>query len=533
MTRALTQRVLVSLVCLNIVLCSVSSNSYLHFLQDCKDTKPLGLITGDIQDWQISASSTYPSNWDPACHERYGRVYQPNGVAWCAKHKSSSEWLQVDLGLASKVTGLMTQGRGDGIEWVSTYLVSYSLDAFHWQYVSDQYGNQKIFDGNSNSYTVKLSYLDKPFLARYVKFHTVTWNRHPSMRVEIIGCQVCSSPIALPPYSKISASSERNQATGSNCQADDGYIITNKGWCARENDNNQWLQVDIGPPALVTGLVTKGRGEAGKQHWVTRFRVSYSNDTTTWHFYTDSSYQEIKEFGGNVDKDTARYHYLSFPFIARFVRFHPLEWNKSIGMRAGLVGCSYQGQCGPGFVEIVNQTPCVENLAYKKSSWINNKRQYKRHVRSQWLRGHASRAVDGDVSHALESCTVLDNFYVDKPTWMVDLGQRVQVSGVKIATWQGQDQELRNAYRDYMYNLDKLTIYVDTKNGKQHSATEVPSYNVCGSISRINEAIFQPVLHIQCTVPLKGRFVYIEASGLATRWTRLFSAILCEVMIYE
>jgi len=70
---------------------------------DCESNGPLGLITSRVEDWQITASSTYPSNWDAGCHQRYARVYQPNGVAWCAKHKSSSEWLQVDLGVPAKV----------------------------------------------------------------------------------------------------------------------------------------------------------------------------------------------------------------------------------------------------------------------------------------------------------------------------------------------------------------------------------------------------------------------------------------------
>lgn len=61
------------------------------------------MISGAIQDWQITASSTYPLEWDKGCHERYGRLYQPNGLGWCAKYKSSSEWLQVDLGVAAKV----------------------------------------------------------------------------------------------------------------------------------------------------------------------------------------------------------------------------------------------------------------------------------------------------------------------------------------------------------------------------------------------------------------------------------------------
>ena len=47
----------------------------------------------------------------------------------------------------------------------------------------------QVFEGNTDSYSVKHSYLDQPVVARFIKFHTVHWNKHPSMRVEIIGCQ--------------------------------------------------------------------------------------------------------------------------------------------------------------------------------------------------------------------------------------------------------------------------------------------------------------------------------------------------------
>lgn len=77
---------------------------------DCDHSVPLGMISGDIQDWQLSASSTYPQEWDKNCHERYARVYQVNGRGWCARYKTSSEWLQVDLGVAAKV-GLQSISR--------------------------------------------------------------------------------------------------------------------------------------------------------------------------------------------------------------------------------------------------------------------------------------------------------------------------------------------------------------------------------------------------------------------------------------
>lgn len=79
-------------------------------------------------------------------------------------------------------------------------------------------------------------------------------------------------------------------------------------------------------------------------------------------------------------------------------------------------------------------------MAYKKESWINNKRQYKRHIRNQWMHGQASRAVDGDYDQTLHSCTILDNFYVEKPIWMVDLGKKTKIAGILIVTWQGKGQ---------------------------------------------------------------------------------------------
>jgi len=39
----------------------------------------------------------------------------------------------------------MTQGRGDGNEWVTSFMVSYStFDINHWRYVTDRYGNRKV-----------------------------------------------------------------------------------------------------------------------------------------------------------------------------------------------------------------------------------------------------------------------------------------------------------------------------------------------------------------------------------------------------
>jgi hypothetical protein len=62
------------------------------------------MTNGDIRDWQITASSTLS---DIDCHEKNARLYQSLDRAWCARHKSDSEWLQIDLGITAKVSNII------------------------------------------------------------------------------------------------------------------------------------------------------------------------------------------------------------------------------------------------------------------------------------------------------------------------------------------------------------------------------------------------------------------------------------------
>ena len=76
-------------------------------------------------------------------------------------------------------------------------------------------------------------------------------------------------------------------------QCDNSYIdwlYLSRDFCSTASE---WLMFDVGPPTLVTGIVTKGRGDSRKQ-WVTRFRISYSNDTSIWYFYKDASHLDAK-----------------------------------------------------------------------------------------------------------------------------------------------------------------------------------------------------------------------------------------------
>jgi len=81
-----------------------------------------------------------------------------------------------------------------------------------------------------------------------------------------------------------------------------------------------------------------------------------------------------------------------------------------------------------------------------------------------------------------------------------------------------------------MYNVDQLMLYADNKAGRgQYDVDD----NICGSVSRFNDALYRPRLHVPCRHPIHARYLYIQARGVADRYSRLFSAVLCEVMVYE
>jgi len=50
-----------------------------------------------------------------------------------------------------------------------------------------------------------------------------------------------------------------------------------------------------------------------------------------------------QEFSGNVNNDKETVQFLRSPIIARYVRIHPVEWRRQIGLRAGLLGCPQTG----------------------------------------------------------------------------------------------------------------------------------------------------------------------------------------------
>ena len=89
---------------------------------------PLGMTTGKIPDFAVTASSMYSVKHAP----KYARLYSLHKggyfSTWSPLRNRVGEWIQVDLGTVVMVTKIATQGRTRWPEWVTAYTLKYSVN---------------------------------------------------------------------------------------------------------------------------------------------------------------------------------------------------------------------------------------------------------------------------------------------------------------------------------------------------------------------------------------------------------------------
>ncbi|XP_060922982.1 neuropilin-2a isoform X1 [Limanda limanda] len=161
----------------------------------CSDLQ--GLLSGLLPDAQISASSSRDMVWNPGTARlvasRSGWFPAP------AQPLAGEQWLQVDLGVATTVRGVITQGaRGgdagsgattDNRAFVRKYKVAHSLNAKEWNFIMDSKTSlPKIFEGNTHYDTPELRHFEET-VAQFVRLYPERWSPAGiGMRVEILGC---------------------------------------------------------------------------------------------------------------------------------------------------------------------------------------------------------------------------------------------------------------------------------------------------------------------------------------------------------
>ena len=65
-------------------------------------------------------------------------------------------------------------------------------------------------------------------------------------------------------------------------------------WCVATNDQNQWLQVDLGTEMMISGVATQGRQAINQ--WVKSYSLSYSLDGRTFYSYQNYKVESFRIF---------------------------------------------------------------------------------------------------------------------------------------------------------------------------------------------------------------------------------------------
>nr|XP_061791038.1 contactin-associated protein-like 4 [Nerophis lumbriciformis] len=124
----------------------------------------------------------------------YAKVNRREGAGgWSPLISDRYQWLEVDLGSRTRITGVATQGRYGSSDWLTAYLLMFSDTGHNWRQhrQKDSFG---ALPGNSNADTVVQYKLEEMVVTRFLRLIPLAWNPNGriGLRLEIYGCHYAS-----------------------------------------------------------------------------------------------------------------------------------------------------------------------------------------------------------------------------------------------------------------------------------------------------------------------------------------------------
>ncbi|XP_032240781.2 uncharacterized protein LOC5515249 isoform X2 [Nematostella vectensis] len=312
-----TQWIALLVASLGVLLCSIVS------CLDCGDN--LGLVSGGIHDYQLSASSYESGEGEPW----YGRLGDSTKKNWCASTQDTNQYLQIDLGPNEhSIMAVATQGAHNYDSWVLTYTMSVSHDGKTWEDYKEG-GSVKVFSGNTDRKSIVKHKLDPAPQAVYVRFQPKTWSGDLCMRVELYGCYVLHAAVGLEDGNIPNANFHSRSGTGYSGR------LNHADGLRPDATHLETFQIDLGPEVqTVTAVATQGAKT--KDEWTKNYTLSYTLDGTVWYKYKELG--EVKIFEGNWDRDTVVTNRLHHNITARYLRFDLYMYYQRPSIRAEVYG---------------------------------------------------------------------------------------------------------------------------------------------------------------------------------------------------
>uniref|UniRef100_A0A8C2MH95 Coagulation factor VIII n=1 Tax=Cricetulus griseus TaxID=10029 RepID=A0A8C2MH95_CRIGR len=319
------------------------STLFLVYSKQCQI--PLGMASGSIKDFQITASGHY-GQWTP----NLARLHHSGSInAWSTKEPFS--WIKVDLLTPMIIHGIKTQGARQKFSslYISQFIIMYSLDGKKWlSYRGNSTGTLMVFFGNVDSSGIKHNSFNPPIIARYIRLHPTHSSIRSTLRMELMGCDLnsCSIPLGMENKvisdTQITASSYFTNMFASWYPSQARLHLQGRtnAWRPQVNDPKEWLQVDLQKTMKVTGIITQGVKSLFTSMFVKEFLISSSQDGHHWTHILHNG--KVKVFRGNQDSSTPMVNSLDPPLLTRYLRIHPQIWEHQIALRLEILGCEAQ-----------------------------------------------------------------------------------------------------------------------------------------------------------------------------------------------
>ncbi|CAL8259626.1 unnamed protein product [Boreogadus saida] len=111
-----------------------------------------------------------------------------------------------------------------------------------------------------------------------------------------------------------------------------GPLVT---WTAEPDDQNPWVELDLGAKRKVTGIITTG----SERFYIESYSLLFRKDRKDWKPYKGALSKEEKVFEAYSDGHPRVLNSLFPPVVARFVQLKPITWEKGASAEIQLLGC--------------------------------------------------------------------------------------------------------------------------------------------------------------------------------------------------
>ncbi|KAK3107420.1 hypothetical protein FSP39_014196 [Pinctada imbricata] len=263
------------------------------------------------------------------------------------------------------------------------------------------------------------------------------------------------------------------------------------GWSSKDNDKHQYIQAQLKSFSTIRGVITQGRNvnpqDGCCKEKVTKYKVSYSVDGTTYKTVKDGNGNDIVYIGNTKDEETPVTNMFGCPIIAKFVRILPMEWTAHISLRFDLIGCQVTtdpyGKCPTGWIERPGSKQCYQ-ISTKDKKGFRQARQ-------------ACKLQQGDLVK-IET--------VQERDWLIQELQRIQTSKLQSGiyqVWIGLSNLPHKDNKDYKWVADGSSFSANVIPWKKGNPDNYAGQEHCGEFANgeLNDANCDLKLNYICKKP--------------------------------